>query len=121
MLAELQALWAGLAAFLSSDHINQEKIMTIELSTTPGTTDGAKETLTTNLKELANKADDLIKKAGHSVAEEFAATRSVVTEKACGAANSTDAYVRGNPWKIVGVAAAAGLLIGSLLSRRRSS
>lgn len=93
--------------------------MTNEFSTTPGTTEGPKETLATNLKGIAGKADELIKKAGHSVAEEFATTRSLVTEKACGAANSTDAYVRGNPWKVVGVAAAAGLVIGGLLSRRR--
>lgn len=93
--------------------------MTTEFSTSPGQTDGSKDTLATNLKGLAIKADDLIKKAGNTVAEEFAATRNIVTEKACDAASSTDAYVRGNPWKIVGVAAAAGLVIGGLLSRRR--
>ncbi len=93
--------------------------MSTEFSTSPGQIEGPKETLSSNLKGIAAKADDLIKKAGHTVAEEFAATRSIVSEKACGAANSTDAYVRGNPWKVVGVAAAAGLIIGGLLSRRR--
>lgn len=93
--------------------------MSTEFSTSPGQIEGPKETLSSNLKGIAAKADDLIKKAGNTVAEEFAATRNIVTEKACDAASSTDAYVRGNPWKIVGVAAAAGLVIGGLLSRRR--
>jgi ElaB/YqjD/DUF883 family membrane-anchored ribosome-binding protein len=104
---------------LHQSHCNQEKTMTTEFSSSPGQIEGPKETLASNLKGIAAKADDLIKKAGHTVAEEFAATRSIVSEKACGAASSTDAYVRGNPWKIVGVAAAAGLIIGGLLSRRR--
>jgi len=34
------------------------------------------------------------------------------------AAESTDDYVRGNPWAAIGIAAAAGLLIGSLLTRK---
>lgn len=93
--------------------------MTTELSTPLEPAESTKETLATNLKGLAGKADELIKKAGHSVAEEFAATRSIVAQKACGAANATDTYVHGNPWKVVGAAAAIGLVIGSLLSRRR--
>lgn len=93
--------------------------MTKEFSTTAGQTVIPNESLAANLKGLGAKAEDLIKKAGQTVADEFAVTRNVVAEKACGAASSTDAYVRGNPWKVVGVAAAAGLVIGGLLSRRR--
>lgn len=34
------------------------------------------------------------------------------------AAQDADSYVRDNPWVAVGIAAAAGLLLGGLLSRR---
>lgn len=34
------------------------------------------------------------------------------------AAKATDAYVHENPWKAVGIAAGAGLLIGFLINRR---
>ncbi len=34
------------------------------------------------------------------------------------AMNSTDAYVRSNPWRAVGISAAAGALIGFLIARR---
>ena len=35
------------------------------------------------------------------------------------AAGNADEYVRANPWIAIGVAAAAGLLVGALLSRRQ--
>lgn len=34
------------------------------------------------------------------------------------AAQDADSYVRNNPWVAVGIAAAAGLLLGSLLNRK---
>jgi ElaB/YqjD/DUF883 family membrane-anchored ribosome-binding protein len=34
------------------------------------------------------------------------------------ALNTTDAYVRSNPWRAVGISAAAGALIGFLIARR---
>jgi len=92
--------------------------MTTDISTIPGTTENSKETLTREFKGILGKADHLLKDAGHSVAEELSATRHAIAENACGAANATDAYVRANPWKIVGIAAAAGAFIGALISRR---
>ena len=41
-----------------------------------------------------------------------------VVEKTKEAAKATDEYVHENPWKAVGVGAAAGLLIGMLIARR---
>ncbi len=35
------------------------------------------------------------------------------------AADTADRYVRGNPWAAVAIAAAAGVIAGALLSRRR--
>lgn len=92
--------------------------MTTEKSTIPGATETPQETLTRNFKEILGKADHLLKDAGHSVAEEFSATGHAVADKACRVANTTHEYVRGNPWKIVGIAAVAGIFIGTLISRR---
>lgn len=95
-----------------------------------------KEKLVKDLKGVVADADDLLKVVSSSTAEEFAAARTkiegrlgearsrlndariAVTEKARGAANVTDEYVRENPWKVIGVAAAAGLVISFLLNRR---
>jgi ElaB/YqjD/DUF883 family membrane-anchored ribosome-binding protein len=41
-----------------------------------------------------------------------------VVEKASGAARDADAYVHQNPWTAVGLAAAAGVIIGLMISRR---
>ncbi|MBU1363148.1 MAG: DUF883 family protein [Gammaproteobacteria bacterium] len=92
--------------------------MKTEQSTVPGSTEGLKETLARDLKGIVGKADHLLKDAGHTVAEEYSATRHAIAQNACGAANATDAYVRANPWKIIGIAAAAGAFIGALISRR---
>jgi len=91
--------------------------MTTENTNSPVPTEGTKERLVQDLKGIVGKADHLLTDAGHTVAEEFSATRQAVTEKACGAADATQDYVRANPWKVVGIAAAAGLVIGALISR----
>ncbi len=44
--------------------------------------------------------------------------RAVVADKAKYTAQATDAYVKDHPWQVLGVAAAAGVLAGMLLSRR---
>jgi len=44
--------------------------------------------------------------------------QDVVVQKAHGAANATDAYVRDSPWEAIGIAAGVGVLVGVLLARR---
>jgi len=92
--------------------------MSTEITTTAGPTESTKEILARDIKEIVGKADHLLKDAGHTVRGELSATRDAISEKACSAANATHEYVRGNPWKIVGVAAAVGVFIGTLISRR---
>ena len=43
---------------------------------------------------------------------------TTVQDGAKEAMNTTDAYVRANPWRAVGVSAAVGALIGFLIARR---
>lgn len=92
--------------------------MTTDTITTAGPTESTKDTLVRDIKGIVGKADHLLKDAGHTVSEELSATRHAISEKACGAANATDAYVHANPWKIVGIAATVGAFIGALISRR---
>jgi ElaB/YqjD/DUF883 family membrane-anchored ribosome-binding protein len=44
--------------------------------------------------------------------------QDVVVQKAKGAANATDTYVRESPWEAIGIAAGVGVLVGVLLARR---
>jgi len=92
--------------------------MTTEISTSTGPTESTKETPVRDSKGIVGWADHLLKETSHTVAEELSATRHAISEKACSATNATHEYVRGNPWKIIGIAAAAGVFIGALISRR---
>ena len=44
--------------------------------------------------------------------------QTTVNDGAKVAIDSTDAYVRSNPWRAVGISAALGAIIGFLASRR---
>jgi ElaB/YqjD/DUF883 family membrane-anchored ribosome-binding protein len=50
--------------------------------------------------------------------ERLSGLEEELVAKAKDAARDVDGYVRENPWQSLGVAAAAGLLIGLLISRR---
>lgn len=81
----------------------------------------AQELLKTVKDEGATQIDAMRNKVQqqYEVArEKFGEIQSTVTEGAKVAATSTDAYVRSNPWRAVGIAAAAGAIIGFLASRR---
>jgi ElaB/YqjD/DUF883 family membrane-anchored ribosome-binding protein len=43
---------------------------------------------------------------------------SQVRGQARQATRTTDAYVRGNPWQVVGIAAVVGVVLGVMMSRR---
>ena len=81
----------------------------------------AQELLKTVKDEGASKLDDVKTKlsAQYDVArEKFGEIQSTVQEGAKVAMTTTDEYVRSNPWRAVGIAAAAGAIIGFLASRR---
>lgn len=110
--------------------------MTTETITDYGTLEGSKQALVKDLKSVANDADALISNVAAATKEEINLARTklaarlaetktrfvdagvAVSEKARGTVNATDGYVRENPWKVLGVVAAAGLIIGALISRR---
>ncbi|HYW56371.1 MAG TPA: DUF883 family protein [Polaromonas sp.] len=96
----------------------------------------SKDKLITDMKVVLSDVEDLLKSAAASTGDTALALREkasvklkVATEKLTGlqeaallkgkeAAKVTDEYVHSNPWKAVGVAAAAGFLVGLLMNRR---
>jgi ElaB/YqjD/DUF883 family membrane-anchored ribosome-binding protein len=101
-----------------------------------GSVDSSKQALVMDLKDAVGDADRLLTNVVDASADEIALARRklesrladarsvlmdasrVVSDRAKYAADATDAYVRDNPWKMLGVAAAAGIVIGGILLRR---
>jgi ElaB/YqjD/DUF883 family membrane-anchored ribosome-binding protein len=72
--------------------------------------------------EGTTKLDDMKSKVGaqyDAAREKFGEIQSTVQDGAKYAMTTTDEYVRSNPWRAVGIAAAAGAIIGFLASQSR--
>lgn len=84
--------------------------------------EGSRDKFSRELGGVVDEATDLLKDFSarklHTARQTLAHAQSVVTDGAKQYASATDGYVRANPWSALGVAAAAGLLIGLLLARR---
>ncbi|MBC7802367.1 MAG: DUF883 domain-containing protein [Candidatus Parcubacteria bacterium] len=98
--------------------------------------DVSKEKLVADLKVVVADAEELLRATASQAGEKVAAAREriqaslatakvklgeaerALLEKTRQAAKVTDEYVQANPWQAVGVAAAAGLVLGILISRR---
>ena len=96
----------------------------------------SKEKLVADLKVVVADAEELLRATASQAGEKVSAAREriqaslatakvklteaerVLLEKSKQAAKATDEYVRENPWQAVGIAAAAGLVLGVLISRR---
>lgn len=99
--------------------------------------DVSKEKLMQDLRVVVSDAEELLRATAGQAGEKAAAAREriqeslvaakerlvaaerAVVEKTKQAAKATDEYVHENPWKAVGIAAGAGLIIGMLISRGR--
>jgi len=97
----------------------------------------SKEKLMQDLRVVVADAEELLKATAGQAGEKVAAARERIQEnlavakarlaeaeeavvaKTKAAARATDEYVHENPWKSVGIAAGAGLIIGMLISRGR--
>ncbi|WP_039056852.1 YqjD family protein [Enterobacter sp. Bisph1] len=66
------------------------------------------------LSKLRTKAEQALRESRHRLGE----TGDALARQTREAAERTDEYVRDNPWASVGIAAAAGVMLGVLLSRR---
>jgi ElaB/YqjD/DUF883 family membrane-anchored ribosome-binding protein len=66
------------------------------------------------LNEMRGKVQAQIDAARETLTE----LQATVTDGAKVAMNTTDEYVRSNPWRAVGISAGIGALIGFLIARR---
>jgi ElaB/YqjD/DUF883 family membrane-anchored ribosome-binding protein len=89
-----------------------------------------------DLRAVVSDAEELLKATADQTGERIAAARgkaeeslkaakallveqeAAVMAKTKAAAKATEDYMRANPWKAVGIAAAAGLVLGILATRR---
>jgi ElaB/YqjD/DUF883 family membrane-anchored ribosome-binding protein len=112
-------------------------MMTTELHANHGAVAARNDILVKDLKRVVGDADDLLHELGKASSDEFVSARtrieaslceaearlrearSAFAQKARSAADVTQEYIKENPWKLVGVAAAAGLLFAILLSSRQ--
>ena len=96
----------------------------------------SRDKLVTDLKVVIADAEELLKATASVAGEKAAAARLKIQDsidgakdklanlseagvyKAKAAARATDDYVHENPWQAVGIAAAAGVVLGLLISRR---
>lgn len=104
--------------------------------TTTKTTTEARDQLVVDMKAVIADAEELLKATAGAAGERVSAARTraeetlkaarqkladlddVVIDRAKDAARATDEYVHEHPWGAVGIAAAAGLLMGVLIARR---
>ena len=106
------------------------------MSAKSASTDVSKEKLVADLKVVVADAEELLRATASQAGEKVTAARARIEaslaaakvklseaeraalEKAKEAAKATDEFVQDNPWRAVGIAAAAGLVLGVLISRR---
>jgi ElaB/YqjD/DUF883 family membrane-anchored ribosome-binding protein len=71
--------------------------------------------------QIGDKADEArrrVQAALESARARLKAIQGSAAEMGEEAVHATETYVRDNPWQAIGIAAAVGLLLGLLLSRR---
>jgi ElaB/YqjD/DUF883 family membrane-anchored ribosome-binding protein len=106
------------------------------MSAQPAINDASKQKLVADLKVVVADAEDLLRATASQAGEKVSAAREriqaslatakvklsdaerVLVDKTKETAKAADEYVRENPWQAVGIAAAAGLVLGVLISRR---
>jgi ElaB/YqjD/DUF883 family membrane-anchored ribosome-binding protein len=99
-------------------------------------TDVSREKLASDLKVVVADAEELLRATAGQMGEKAVVAREriqeslrvakdklsraeeIVIDKSKAAARATDDYVHDHPWGAVGIAAAVGLVIGMLISRR---
>ncbi len=105
------------------------------MSAKSASTDVSKEKLVADLKVVVADAEELLRATASQAGEKVSAAREriqaslatakvklsdaerTLLEKTKEAAKAADEYVQDNPWQAVGIAAAAGLVLGILISR----
>ena len=106
------------------------------MSAQSASNDVSKDKLVADLKLVVADAEELLRATASQAGEKVAAAREriqaslasakvklseaerALLEKTKQAAKATDEYVHDNPWNAIGIAAAAGFVLGILIGRR---
>jgi ElaB/YqjD/DUF883 family membrane-anchored ribosome-binding protein len=85
--------------------------------------DGARDRMAGDFRAMISDSEDLLKAAANVSGEGFGAARSKFEErlksaKAALAEGAQSDYIRSNPWTAVGIAVAAGLVLGFIAGKR---
>ena len=106
------------------------------MNTRSASNDVSKEKLVADLKVVVADAEELLRATASQAGEKVSAAREriqaslasakvklseaerAVLEQTKKTAKATDEYVHKHPWEAVGIAAAAGLVLGLLIGRR---
>ena len=110
------------AANLENNDVSKEKLMK-DLRVVVA---DAEELLRATASQAGDKMSEKVASARERIQDSLVAAKArllaaeeAVVIKTKQAAKATDEYVHENPWKAVGIAAGAGLIIGMLISRGR--
>lgn len=71
------------------------------------------ETTASHIENITDQIEQGIEQGRYT----WKQVQETVSNKTKAAAEATDAYVHENPWKVVGMAAGLGLIIGLILAR----
>jgi ElaB/YqjD/DUF883 family membrane-anchored ribosome-binding protein len=111
-------------------------MMNTETLTPHGSIASSKQALVKDLKNVIGDTGELLGNVAASASESVQAARTrlegslsqaktsvceigmAVGDKACRASHATGEFIKANPWKTLGIAVAAGLLLGVSLRRR---
>jgi ElaB/YqjD/DUF883 family membrane-anchored ribosome-binding protein len=95
-----------------------------------------RDKLTNELRAVIRDAEDLLKNTGEQVGDQYQSARTrfastlqsakstlgasqeSIAKRTKEAAQTTDQYVHDNPWRSVGIVAAASIVIGLLIGRK---
>jgi ElaB/YqjD/DUF883 family membrane-anchored ribosome-binding protein len=88
-----------------------------EIKTKPNAEELLKSTAR-NVSELASMATHQLGESVNRSKMKLTEMQALLAEKTKEYAQQTDDYVQENPWKAIGIAAGAGLILGLLISRR---
>lgn len=104
--------------------------------TPPGSIEASKQALVADLKNVVGDTGQLLGHVAASASESVQVARSklegslnqarssvqgvglALGDTACRATTATGDFIKANPWKVLGIAAVAGLLLGAGMRRR---
>lgn len=92
--------------------------MTTELTTGQGPDPGRKDALIKDIMLVASDANELIREKLDAAGSSLSEARTALTEKVRYATASSSDYVKGHPWKVLGLATVVGVIVGILSYRR---